>query len=208
MKQSAVPWALKPTDKLRGESRGPTTRCSCRREMDPGFRDCQEIAGCLDVCVLRDGASRLLRMRSFLNSIKVLPHAEKRPKGASRSTHRLAAAHLLVRQSISCQPLSPGKRPILSVATKPPCFLLGAHRATRQSPCRSMRGRGDCFAALAVTPLFSSARHHLGDGTAGRGAAAIDDILCAGDCGGEVGSEEQDGVGDLLGHDVAAERDR
>jgi hypothetical protein len=43
----------------------------------------------------------LLRMRSFLNAIKELAHAEERPKGASRSTHGFAAAHLLVRQSIS-----------------------------------------------------------------------------------------------------------
>jgi hypothetical protein len=31
-------------------------------------------------------------MRIFLNAIKELPHAEERPKGASRSTHCLAAA--------------------------------------------------------------------------------------------------------------------
>jgi hypothetical protein len=31
-------------------------------------------------------------MRIFLHAIKELPHAEERPKGASRSTHRLAAA--------------------------------------------------------------------------------------------------------------------
>ena len=28
---------------FRGESRNPSTRCSCRREMDPGFRGCQQI---------------------------------------------------------------------------------------------------------------------------------------------------------------------
>jgi len=28
---------LQPTDKFRGESRDPSTRCSCRLEMDPGF---------------------------------------------------------------------------------------------------------------------------------------------------------------------------
>jgi len=33
-------------------------------------------------------------MRNFLNAIKVLPHAEERPAGASRSTHGLVAAHL------------------------------------------------------------------------------------------------------------------
>jgi hypothetical protein len=31
-------------------------------------------------------------MRIFLHAIKELPRAEERPKGASRSTHRLAAA--------------------------------------------------------------------------------------------------------------------
>jgi hypothetical protein len=33
----------------------------------------------------------LLRMRNFLTAIKGLPHAEEHPKGASRSTHGLAA---------------------------------------------------------------------------------------------------------------------
>jgi hypothetical protein len=35
-----------------------------------------------------------LRMRTLLNAINRSPHAEERPKGASRSTHGLAAALL------------------------------------------------------------------------------------------------------------------
>src|SRR5580700_9428053 len=39
-------------------------------------------------CVLRDGAARLLRMRwGPLMPSASIPHAEERPKGASRSTH-------------------------------------------------------------------------------------------------------------------------
>jgi hypothetical protein len=36
-----------------------------------------------------------LRMRSFLNTIKDFPHAEERPRGASRSTHSRNAAKFL-----------------------------------------------------------------------------------------------------------------
>jgi hypothetical protein len=36
-----------------------------------------------------------LRMRNFLNAIKGFPHAEERPKGASRSTHSRRAANFL-----------------------------------------------------------------------------------------------------------------
>ena len=42
----------------------------------------------------------LLRMRNFLHNIKALPHAEERPKGASRSTHCLASALLSLCRSI------------------------------------------------------------------------------------------------------------
>ncbi len=50
--------------------------------------------------------------------------------------------------------------------------------------------------------------HRLGHRAADRGAAAIDDVLRAGDVAGEVGAQEQHDVGDLLGRRVAPGRDR
>src|SRR5260370_10783413 len=43
-------------------------------------------------CVLRDGASRLLRMTFFLNAITNVRHPEEHPEGASRRTRSTDAA--------------------------------------------------------------------------------------------------------------------
>jgi hypothetical protein len=61
-----------------------------------GEGGCQEIDDWLDqLCAsFETAASRPPQDEGFLNAIKGLPHAEERPAGASRSTHRLAAALL------------------------------------------------------------------------------------------------------------------
>jgi hypothetical protein len=48
----------------------------------------------------------------------------------------------------------------------------------------------------------------LGYGAAGGGACPVDNLLRAGDRRGEIRAWEQHGVGDLVGGDVAADRDR
>ncbi|HEY4039985.1 MAG TPA: hypothetical protein VGM15_14280, partial [Burkholderiaceae bacterium] len=47
-----------------------------------------------------------LRMRTFLNGIKDIPHAEERLKGASRSTHYVDAALVRCRRQNRSQALS------------------------------------------------------------------------------------------------------
>jgi hypothetical protein len=71
--------------------------------LDPRFRGCQEIDGCLDQrCASFEASLREAPQdEDFLNAIKRLPHAEERPKGASRSTDGLAAALLPLCRSIS-----------------------------------------------------------------------------------------------------------
>src|SRR3954452_8512698 len=62
-------------------------------------------------------------------------------------------------------------------------------------------------ASLPSSSPAISAHQVVGDGAAGGGAAAVHDILRAGDVGGEVGTQEDHQVRDLLRRAVAADGD-
>src|SRR4051812_25821259 len=62
-------------------------------------------------------------------------------------------------------------------------------------------------ASLPSSSPAISAHQVVGDGTAGRGPAAIHDILRAGDVGSEVGAQEDHQIRHLVGGAVAADRD-
>ena len=79
-------------------------------------------------------------------------------------------------------PASPGEAFNVVCRHETGLSLRGAHRATRQSPRRSMCGRGNCFAALAMTPPVPQLC--IAWVTAPPVATcAVDGILRAGDCG-------------------------
>ena len=68
-----------------------------RPHMDPGLRACQEIANCLDqhCASFETAAARPPQDEELSQFYQRLPHAEERPTGASRSTHRRDAANFL-----------------------------------------------------------------------------------------------------------------
>jgi hypothetical protein len=72
-----------------------------------------------------------LRMRTFLNAINDIPHAEERLKGASRSTHDIDAG--------------PGSPPS-TILSQPPCFGVPGYSFLAQKPSRqaSWVKQGEC----------------------------------------------------------------